>query len=341
VPTVKRICEFVSLGLVLISLNALTAAAALAAESPCVVEVEIPDSPPVGITIRRDLAIDADGIVWFTQLELNQIGRFDPATSEFALFDIPTPDSGPHSIAVDSQGIVWFTETEGHQIGQFDPVSQTFIEEPTPTPGSKPYGITVDTRDNVWFTEMNAVAIGLRLARLGRMIEYRLNPLTDSVENLTVDPATGDVWVSELARGKLARLNPITGVISRFTIPYLFSAPHSVAVDAAGRVWFSDVVRNQIGRLEPATGTFRRFLIPTRPAVSHGIIVDSRGLVWFTELDGNKVAVLIPQLFNLILEFAVPTPGGGPYFVAEAPDGEIWFTEAHAPFIGRLPCTAR
>jgi virginiamycin B lyase len=145
--------------------------------------------------------------------------------------------------------------------------------------------------------------------------------------------------VSE-TRSRLARLDPLTGAVTRFEIPWFLSGPHSVAVDAAGRVWFSDVVRNHIGRLDPTTGQFRRFFLRSRPAVSHGIIVDSRGLVWFTELTGNKVGVIIPQFFNLLLEFDVPTPGGGPYFVAEAPDGEIWFIEAEAPFIGRLPCTA-
>ncbi|MFQ5737869.1 MAG: hypothetical protein ACE5JX_02570 [Acidobacteriota bacterium] len=313
----------------------------VAAQPVCVQEVPIPGAPPAGTMIRRDLAIDSGGRVWFTQLELNQIGSFEPATGEFGIFDVPTPNSGPHSIDVDSQGIVWFSETEGHQLGRFDPALETFSEEPTPSPNSMPYGTAIDASDNVWFTEMNEVKVIERLASTGEMVEFPLNPVSDGVENLTIDPATGHVWVTDLVHGRLIRLDPATGVFTRFDIPFFLSSPHSVAVAPNGRVWFSDVVRNQIGQLDPASGQFQRFPIPTRGAVSHGITVDSRRLIWFVELVAGKIGLLIPQLGNRIIEFDLPTPNASPYFIAEAPDGEIWFTESSVPNLGRLPCTAR
>jgi virginiamycin B lyase len=317
------------------------AALVQAASSLCVEEIEIPDAPSPGLMVRIDLAIDSQGKVWFTQLELNQIGWYDPSLDEFALFDVPIPESGPHSITVDSQDIVWFTETEGHQIGRFDPVSETFVEQLTPTPFSKPYGIAVDGADNIWFTEMNAVAIGIRLAVNGKIIEVPLDPATDEVENITVDTVNSIMWVTDLPNGKLIRLNPFAPRLTRFQIPWFPAGPHSVAVASNGFVWFSDLKGNSIGRLNPTTGQFLRFPIRTANSVPHGIIVNSRGLVWFAELSGNKIGLLIPKFNNIIVELDVPTTGGNPYFLAEAPDKEIWFTEAGAPFIGWLPCTTK
>ena len=40
------------------------------------------------------------------------------------------------------------------------------------------------------------------------------------------------------------------------------------------------------------------------------------------------------------IEGRVPTAGSKPYFISQAPDGEIWFTEGDAPNIGHLPCSA-
>ena len=146
--------------------------------------------------------------------------------------------------------------------------------------------------------------------------------------------------MTDLLNGKMIRLTFGPLQITRFPIPWLSASPHSVAVGADGTVWFSSLSRGSIGKLVPSTGQFRRFPTPTPASVPHGIIVDSRGLVWFAELDGNKLGVLIPQRFNRIVELDVPTANADPYFVAEAPNGEIWFTEAAAPFLGRLPCTA-
>lgn len=321
-------------------------------EQACVEEIPIPGGPPPGTDVRKGIASDALGRIWFTLLELNQIDVFDPITQQLAIFSIPTTPTGPHSIVVDSKGIVWFTGIFSNAIGRFDPASETFGEEFPPTPSSGVYGMAVDGQDNVWFTEMDAVQIGVRLAATGNIVEFPMDPALDAPRNLAVDPATGDIWITEggnepavngqtfTVAGKLARLVPGTGAFTRFTIPHPLSAPHSLAVDVHGDIWFTDPGANLVGRLTPSVGEFRLFALSTPGATPHGIVVDRRAtVVWFTELSANKIGVIVPER-RLFSELDLPAPAG-PYFITQASDGEIWFTEGFAMNLGRLPCTVR
>ena len=80
--------------------------------------IPTPNSAP------HDIVVDSDGIVWFTEINANNIGRFNPATEEFREYPIPTPSSRPHGLVVDDQGFVWFTEQGGHKIGKLDPETE-------------------------------------------------------------------------------------------------------------------------------------------------------------------------------------------------------------------------
>lgn len=308
-----------------------------AAPAACAVEIPIPGGPPPGVTIRKGLDIGADGVVWFTQLELDQIVSYTPTTEQFDFFDIG-PNAGPHSVAVDQvTGSVWWTEIFGHRIGVLDPETGDVQTFSPPTPNSEPYGIDVAPDGEVWITQMDIPAIGRFVPSTEQWTEYPLPDPGDVAENVAVDDASGDVWITEGQAGKLARLDPDTGVITDVRVPG--SVLHSLDVDAAGRVWFSDIGNNAIGAFDPSIPRLRSFPIPTPSSTPHGVLVDSRGLfIWFTELNANRVSVLDP-VRNRFLELRVPTPGSKPYFVAQQPDGEIWFSEGEAPNLGRLPCT--
>jgi virginiamycin B lyase len=97
-------------------------------------EVPTPNSAP------HDIVVDErNGIVWFTEINANKIGKFDPTTEQFEEFDIPTPSSRPHGLAVDGNGDVWFTEMAGSKIGKLDVETGQVDEFPTPTLNSGPH----------------------------------------------------------------------------------------------------------------------------------------------------------------------------------------------------------
>lgn len=66
---------------------------------------------PAGTRIYR-LAVSRDGVVWFTSRGRNAIGRYDPSTSIFKFFQLPTNIACcylPEDLTIGPDGRVWFT----------------------------------------------------------------------------------------------------------------------------------------------------------------------------------------------------------------------------------------
>ena len=96
-------------------------------------QVPTPNSAP------HDIVVDSSGIVWFTEINTNKIGRFDPKTEQFSEFDIPIPSSRPHGLVSDDNGNIWFTESGASKIGRVDPQTGGIEEYPTLSPGLSPH----------------------------------------------------------------------------------------------------------------------------------------------------------------------------------------------------------
>src|SRR6516225_4884818 len=110
----------------------------------------------------HDIISDEEGIIWFTEMAADQIGRFDPTTEEFLEFPIPTPGAGPHGICNAPDNGIWFTEQSGNKIGRIDRSTFAIDEVPLPTPGSGAHTPIYDGFGRIWFTQQ----IGNRIGRL-------------------------------------------------------------------------------------------------------------------------------------------------------------------------------
>src|SRR3970282_1260122 len=64
----------------------------------------------------HDIVVDKNGIAWFTEINTNKIGRFDPKTEQFKEYPISTQSARPHGLIVDEEGNVWFTEMGASKI---------------------------------------------------------------------------------------------------------------------------------------------------------------------------------------------------------------------------------
>ncbi|MBO0889181.1 hypothetical protein J2P12_08800, partial [Candidatus Bathyarchaeota archaeon] len=89
-------------------------------------------SPPSGINTAGliQVALDKNGLVWFTLHDGNEFGNFNPATREWRVFPIGyCPDSYvngcesglPNAIFLDSRGQVWFSEHIAGRVATFIP----------------------------------------------------------------------------------------------------------------------------------------------------------------------------------------------------------------------------
>jgi len=98
-----------------------------------------------------DVAVAADGSVYFLETTANKIGRL--AGGRFEEFAVPTPRAGLVALAVAPDGAAWFTQLRGHRLvlRRGDPIKEFAL----PRPDARPFGITVDSANNVWYSDLS------------------------------------------------------------------------------------------------------------------------------------------------------------------------------------------
>jgi virginiamycin B lyase len=186
-------------------------------------EVPVPSMPDGGSTIPYGLRVDAEGIVWMTELRGNRLVRFDPNTFAFDLYDMPTPASGPRRLAVAPDGALWIPEFAANQLARFDPDAETFEEWALPIPDALPYIVRVDPASGVvWVATAGADAV-LRFDPATEAWDvHRLPTPKALIRHLELDPVTGAAWV---AYGNSPAIDPKVARVEAFSPPSTAAEP--------------------------------------------------------------------------------------------------------------------
>lgn len=224
--------------------------------------ITAPDPSNASKTLRlpsapNDLAFDASGNVWFTELNASAIGRLDPKSGVIRQYVLAAghPQSlNPYGIVVDAHGIVWFTEAATSRIGRLDPASgairyYTLLGAATPL-----MEIVSDPRGMIWATSFAGGVI------------VSLDPTTGAIERYSIAapdgggvgslygiaaPTANEVWLSISSSGVIARLDVLAHRLTYYVIPTSGSLPLGLAVGANRAVWFTEAGSNKIGMLLP------------------------------------------------------------------------------------------
>jgi hypothetical protein len=121
-----------------------------------------------------------------------------------------------------------------------------------------------------------------------------------------VDETTGDVFFTEPSSGNIARLDPTTNLVTRWSVG---GNPANVTLDSAGRPYATLSSLQQIARVNPGTDgvlgtaddTVTRWSVPgpasfiTVPGpfqTPDGITIDTNGNIWFDESNSNEIGRL-------------------------------------------------
>jgi streptogramin lyase len=156
---------------------------------------------PAPNTVPLDVAVDANGIVWFTDAN-GQIGRLNPNTSDPPDVTEIDVEGFPREINIASDGAVWFTERFDPQaVGRIDPATNEV--ELFPADGG-PLDIAPATDGSMWFTRTTAGNIA-QITPDG-VITIRSKAVKGSEPfGITVAP-NGNPWFTMLSADKIATL---------------------------------------------------------------------------------------------------------------------------------------
>jgi virginiamycin B lyase len=144
----------------------------------------------------------------------------------------------------------------------------------------------------------------------------------------------GTVWYTAQFTGELGRLDPTTGKTRHIKLGQR-SRPHGVIVGPDGAPWITDGGLNAIVRVDPKTDDLHVFPLPTgrEGANLNTATFDHRGVLWFTGQKG--IYGRLDLKVGHVQVFEAPR-GVGPYGIATAPDGMVYYASLAGNYIARV-----
>jgi virginiamycin B lyase len=240
------------------------------------------DVPTKGSRPHDPLATP-DGMIWYTGMYANLLGRLDPKTGQIKEFPLSTAKSGPHGLTADSAGNVWFTANSKGYVGKLNPKSGEVVEYQMPDPAARdPHTPIFDQKGNLWFTLQNSNMIG------------RLNPQTGAIKLVTsptphsnpygmVVNSKGVPFLVEFGSNKVASLDPVSMAIREYPLPNGDSRPRRIAITSDDVIWYSDYSRGYLGRLDPVSGKVTEWASPGGPKSQPYGITALHDVIWYSE----------------------------------------------------------
>jgi streptogramin lyase len=290
-------------------------------------EFDVPQGPRKALHVHA-VTKAPDGMVWFSEDAACQLGKFDPETHKFKIYQpefcTPKDDDAKtgrgmnaiglgsmNSIRLDRSGNIW---AGGSMLLRFDPKKEQFMEFPE---ARTPYGIELDPQGNIWFAEfpregmigkMDTKTLKItkwtpptteKLAALnGNQPDENYgnsstHPKTSGPRRITLD-SQGIVYFGEWWGNQIGRFDPQTEKFQEFPLPDPSPTPYAVAVDRFDNVWYSSYDDDILGRLDPKTGQVVEFPFPYSGNGMRELIPDAQGRIWFGTPFNNKVGYFVP-----------------------------------------------
>ncbi len=197
--------------------------------------------------------MDNSGNLWMPIVQPNKVYRFSPQSGEFAVLDIPTPDSRPVAITADGDGRLWMAESVGKiamidpatgKITEYEPAGQNKLETPTVVfpDGNVLY---VSEHDSHTVTAFNPLFETFR--------EYPALNEGGLPFGMAKD-AYGNIWFAEHEVDRVGVFDPRTGQGAEVKIPTAGSFIQYITADDSGRIWFAEQRGAAIGSITITAG---------------------------------------------------------------------------------------
>jgi virginiamycin B lyase len=281
---------------------------------------------PSGGGFPHDVAVDADGIVWYTAQRSGQLGRLTPASGKVDLVALGR-GSSPHGVIIGPDGAPWVTDSGMNAIVRVDP--RTREVKSWPLPEARGYvnlnTATFDRRGRIWFTGQNGVY-------------GRLDPTTGAMQvwdaprgrgpyGIATTP-DGDVYYASLAGSHIVRLNLDSGAATVIEPPTKEQGARRVWSDSTGRIWVSEWNSGNVSRFDPKTGAWKTWKLPGAKPRAYAVYVDDQDIVWLSEWTANAIVRFDPasEKFDV---FASDKRGANVRQILGRP-GEVWAPESGA-----------
>jgi len=281
---------------------------------------------PKGGGYPHDVAVSADGVVWYTAQRDGQLGRLDPTTGKVDLISLGS-GAAPHGVIVGPDGAPWVTEGGTNSIVRVDP--KTREVKRWPLPEGRGYAnlntLTFDKRGRVWFT--GQTGIYGRLDPTSGAMHVWDAPRGRGPYGIATTP-DGEVYYASLAGNHIARIDVETGTATVIEPPTKDQGARRVWSDSKGGIWVSEWNSGNVSRYDPKSRQWRTWKLPGERPHVYAVYVDDQDMVWVSEWSSNAMVRFDPTA-EKFQAFASDRPSANVRQILGRP-GEVWAPESGA-----------
>jgi virginiamycin B lyase len=215
----------------------------------------------------------------------------------------------------------------------------------------QPHDVVLDNEGTVWFSHFGEMYLGKLDPKTGQVSQYPVPVIKPGFPVGTLDLETtkgGDIWLSLMYQGGVARFDKKTGTFQTWSVPkewqtdatqQAFVSPNHSDVD--GKVWVKNSDRAQILRLDPKTGAWENFGSFQNPRTgrgiqSYGIPTDPQNNLYLLDFAANGVGKLDAKTGKLAGYFPGKIDNSRPRRGRIDEAGRLWYAEYGGNAIGML-----
>ncbi|HET9954003.1 MAG TPA: hypothetical protein VFQ61_05850 [Polyangiaceae bacterium] len=269
------------------------------------------------------IAVDSEGMIWFEDMEKQQIVRVDRQGNFISAIQAETAPWPRELLRGDGDVLIWFTDSLDHGLHRFTKQQaheSVFV-------GEKPRGLAEGPDDDILVVDS-----GKSIYRVKKSFEG-ISVLDAAASNSVALGADKNFWFpshENFAIGKLtAEGNPTYYSVSNGFPDYICAGPD-------GALWFTDSSEKKIGRIDTKGGR-AIFGLPDAGQDAYQITAGSDSAIWFTDRRASKIGrVVLSGGDPVFAYYPTPSPNSSPTGITLDEDGTIWFTENRTGKIGHL-----
>jgi virginiamycin B lyase len=271
----------------------------------------------------HDVAADPQGNAWVGE-RAGRVGRFDPKTLEFVELKTP-PGPAPEALQslgnpqIDSHGIMWVPDGPNKRWLSFDTKTEKFIAYAWPNNlpgGAGGNSMALHPNGTIWGTGANN-QVRMLDPQSATFKQY----LSPSAKDKPLPGAyglavagDGSVWWAEDEADKMARVDPATGQVEEFKIPYSdgHAFPRRMNTDGNGDIWVALWNAGKLMKVDYKTKQMTIYTPPSKTGGNYSVVVDKKNnFVWVSEHQVDKIARFDPKTEEWV-EFPLPDAESDP-----------------------------
>ena len=270
----------------------------------------------------HDVASDPQGNAWVAE-RAGKLGRFDPKSYQFVEV---TPPPGPAAAnrqrlgnpQIDKNGILWVADGPNGRWLSYDTKYDKFASFQWPKGHGNAGGNSMAVHPD---GTIYATGLGKEVRALNpEKVEFKFyeSPSAGGKQEpgaygLAV-AGDGSVWWAEDNIDKMGRIDPVTGKVEEYQIPYKegHAFPRRMNSDANGDLWVALWQAGKLMKIDHKTKEMKIFSPPTANAGAYSVVVDKKNdLVWMSEHKVDKIARFNPKTEEWV-EFPLPEAQSDP-----------------------------